>query len=195
MLVGRLSRQTNMSSGAVLHQVRTWALMSKALWKKQPATDQERNRKLYKVIDSFWVGRDLQGSSSPTHQPCAGTSSTTSACSKLHPTRPWTAPGMGHPYLLWVFHHPYCKIILSYMQSKFTLFSFMKQEHSECGIWFFLFHFLWPISVSLSNNFLLDNLLSKSIQFCYGVRILTSAKTVIQYCNFLILIIFYVFIS
>lgn len=33
--------------------------------------------------------------------PWAGSASTGSGCSKLHITRPWMLPGMGHPQLLW----------------------------------------------------------------------------------------------
>ena len=52
-----------------------------------------------------WVGRDLQDHQAPTPPPQAGpptsTFNTRPDCPALHPTRPWTPPGMGHPQPLW----------------------------------------------------------------------------------------------
>ena len=52
-----------------------------------------------------WVGRNLKNHQAPTPllqaRPPASTFNTGPGCTRLHPTQPWTPPGMGHLQLLW----------------------------------------------------------------------------------------------
>jgi len=65
------------------------------VWTESPSPVRSQNHRM------VWVGRDLKEHLVPTPLPRAVTSSPRPGCSELHPTRPLTLPGRGHPQLLW----------------------------------------------------------------------------------------------
>ena len=55
----------------------------------------------HRILEWYWVGRNLKDHLVPTPVSWTGTPSTKPGCSKPCPTWPWALPGRGQPQPLW----------------------------------------------------------------------------------------------